>query len=113
MLYIVIVLSPLLLAVWSVAEHGPTKELVKDLKPMLEQYGVTAYFCGHDHNMQHIRDSGVEYFVVGAGHLIDPSEAHKVCGGTEFIWSSVVAVVIEHSAGKLIMAAQVVRSRLF
>jgi len=28
--------------------------------------------------MQHIRDTGVEYFVVGAGHLIDPSEEHKV-----------------------------------
>jgi len=64
--------------VWSVAEHGPTKELVKDLKPIMERYGVDAYFCGHDHNMQHIRDTGVEYFVVGAGHLIDPSEEHKV-----------------------------------
>lgn len=65
--------------VWSVAEHGPTKDLVDKLKPMLERAGVTAYFCGHDHNMQHIADSGVQYYVVGAGHLIDPSMAHKVC----------------------------------
>lgn len=66
------------LSVWSIAEHGPTRELVKYLKPLLEEFGVSAYFCGHDHNMQHIRDSGVEYFVVGAGHLIDPSREHEV-----------------------------------
>ena len=63
---------------WSIAEHGPTDTLVKNLKPMLEQYGVTAYFCGHDHNMQHLNDSGVQYYVTGAGHLVDPSQAHKV-----------------------------------
>ena len=66
------------LPVWSVAEHGPTWELVSKLKPLLEEFGVSAYFCGHDHNMQHIQDGGVEYFVVGAGHLIDPSKKHEV-----------------------------------
>ena len=65
-------------AVWSVAEHGPTDVLVKTLKPMMEKTGVTAYFCGHDHNMQHLNDSGIDYYVVGAGHLTDPSMAHKV-----------------------------------
>ena len=51
---------------------------MKNLKPMLEQSGVTAYFCGHDHNMQHLNDSGVQYYVVGAGHVIDPSMSHEV-----------------------------------
>ena len=37
--------------------------------------------CGHDHNLQHITDSGVQYYVTGAGHLIDPSTAHRVCYG--------------------------------
>ena len=38
------------------------------------------YFCGHDHTMQYIQEanSTVSYFVTGAGHLTDPSEAHKV-----------------------------------
>ena len=65
-------------SVWSVAEHGPTKILVDRLKPLLELYGVTAYICGHDHNMQHLNDSGVQYYVSGAGHLIDPSHEHEV-----------------------------------
>ncbi len=68
----------LLPAVWSVAEHGPTQELVQKLKPMMEKYGVSAYYCGHDHNLQHLTDSTIQYYVVGAGHLIDPSLAHMV-----------------------------------
>ncbi|XP_070564011.1 tartrate-resistant acid phosphatase type 5-like isoform X2 [Ptychodera flava] len=63
--------------VWSIAEHGPTECLVKNLKPMLEKYSVTAYFNGHDHNLQHIKDnSSVEYFVIGSGAIVDPSTEH-------------------------------------
>ena len=69
---------------WSVAEHGPTDTLVQKLKPLLEKYNVTAYMCGHDHNLQHITDSGVQYYVTGAGHLIDPSTAHRVCYCSKF-----------------------------
>ncbi|KAI6646617.1 Tartrate-resistant acid phosphatase type 5 [Oopsacas minuta] len=65
--------------VWSIAEHGPTKILVDKLRPLLEKYKVTAYLCGHDHNMQHLREQGsvVDYFVIGAGHFTDSSNAHK------------------------------------
>ncbi|XP_002730556.1 tartrate-resistant acid phosphatase type 5-like [Saccoglossus kowalevskii] len=65
--------------VWSIAEHGPNNLLVAKLKPLLEKYNVTAYFCGHDHNMQHFKEdnSSVEYFVIGAGDVVDPSTKHK------------------------------------
>lgn len=65
--------------VWSIGEHGPTDVLVKSLEPLLEKYKVNAYFCGHDHSMQHLKpvDSSVDYFVIGAGHLTDHSTAHK------------------------------------
>lgn len=38
--------------VYSIAEHGPTQCLLDRLKPMLYKYHVTAYFNGHDHNLQ-------------------------------------------------------------
>ena len=69
---------PSIHAVWSVGHHGPTDVLVEKLNPMLVKYKVAAYFSGHDHDMQHLNDSGVQYFLSGAGHLVESSQKHKV-----------------------------------
>ena len=64
--------------VWSICEHGPTSILVDRLKPMLEQYRVSAYLAGHDHCAQHIDEGkGVSYHGIGAGVVSDPSTKHK------------------------------------
>lgn len=64
--------------IWSIAEHGPTRCLVKNLKPLLATYGVTAYLCGHDHNLQYLQDeNGVGYVLSGAGNFMDPSVRHQ------------------------------------
>jgi len=59
--------------VWSVAEHGSTPSLQKYLKPLLDQYQVGAYICGHDHDLQYldIADSQVGFFHSGAGHTAE------------------------------------------
>jgi tartrate-resistant acid phosphatase type 5 len=55
-------------------KHGDTKELITILKPRFEKYGVQAYFCGHDHDLQHLRDGGgVDYVLSGAGSEIRES----------------------------------------
>ncbi|GAB5356885.1 hypothetical protein AAMO2058_000326800 [Amorphochlora amoebiformis] len=51
----------------TIFEHGDTKSLIKDLKPILENYGVDMYFSGHDHILQHIQLANVSYFGSGAG----------------------------------------------
>lgn len=49
-------------------KHGDTAELVVNLKPLLEKYGVQLYLAGHEHDLQYLRDGGpVHYFVSGAG----------------------------------------------
>lgn len=66
--------------VWSVAEHGPTQCLLNALRPLLHKYQVSAYFCGHDHNLQYISDTflnhKVDYIVSGAGNFVENSTAH-------------------------------------
>lgn len=48
-------------------KHGNTPEMIKRVKPLLEKYHVQFYFCGHDHDFQHLREKGkkVEYIVTG------------------------------------------------
>lgn len=48
-------------------EHGDTPALVASLLPILEKYGVSAYFNGHDHVLQHISSDSVHFFGTGAG----------------------------------------------
>jgi tartrate-resistant acid phosphatase type 5 len=50
-------------------KHGDTKEMIERVKPLLEKYHAQFYFCGHDHDLQHLREKGgkVDYIVNGTG----------------------------------------------
>jgi len=56
--------------VWSVCSHGPTARLVQQVKPLLEQHGVTGYVSGHDHCQSFIQESpdGPTYPLAGSTH---------------------------------------------
>lgn len=51
----------------SVKRRQGTKHRVQEWVPLLEKYGVTAVFSGHDHNYQHHLRNGVHYIVTGGG----------------------------------------------
>jgi len=61
--------------------HGETPELVQLVRPLLERHGVRAYINGHDHDLQHISDGGVDYICCGAGSEVRPVKPVK---GTKF-----------------------------
>ncbi|XP_036404913.1 tartrate-resistant acid phosphatase type 5a [Megalops cyprinoides] len=63
--------------VWSVSEHGPTECLLKRLRPLLVKHKATAFFCGHDHNLQYLKESGVGYVVSGAGNFMEADMRHR------------------------------------
>eukprot|EP01130_Rhizamoeba_saxonica_P012894 TRINITY_DN5478_c0_g3_i1.p1 TRINITY_DN5478_c0_g3~~TRINITY_DN5478_c0_g3_i1.p1 ORF type:complete len:315 (-),score=50.71 TRINITY_DN5478_c0_g3_i1:61-1005(-) len=63
--------------VYSVASHGPTSILIKEVKPLLEKYKVAAYFSGHDHNLQHLSHNSVEYYLSGCGAKLSHSTKHQ------------------------------------
>lgn len=77
--------------VWSIAEHGPTECLVEQLKPLLEKYQVTAYLCGHDHNLQHLDEgTDVQYIVTGCSNYVNNSTAHSESvpkNSSKFFWA--------------------------
>lgn len=80
--------------VWSIGHVGPVQCLVDRLRPLLHTYNVTAYFCGHEHDMQYLRDdylgSSVGYVVSGAANFVDPNATHTDSvppGSLKFYWA--------------------------
>lgn len=56
-------------AIRSISHHGDTKELIKHLLPILRANRVDFYMNGHDHCLEHIRDSKspIQFLTSGAG----------------------------------------------
>jgi len=60
--------------------HGNTKEMIDRVKPLLEEYHAQFYFCGHDHDFQHLREKGknVDYIVTGTGGEPRPASTNEM-----------------------------------
>ncbi len=61
-------------------KHGNTEELITRVKPLLEKYHAQFYFCGHDHDFQHLHEKGgnVEYIVTGTGGEPRPASKNEI-----------------------------------
>ena len=61
-------------------KHGNTPELIKRVKPLFEKYHVQFYFCGHDHDFQHLHEKGknIEYIVTGTGGETRPASTNDL-----------------------------------
>ena len=66
-------------------QHSNSKSMIKHLVPVFKRSGVKAVFSGHEHNFQHSRVEGINYFITGAGGKVrvePPSnfaDAHTTC----------------------------------
>jgi len=68
-------------SLYSTGSNGPNADLVQYLKPALEKYGAALYLSGHDHDLQHLSENGVDYIVSGAGHLLTHKRTDNVPKG--------------------------------
>lgn len=72
--------------VYSGGKRPVLEDMERFLVPRLKKYGVTAYICGHEHQLEHIipEGSATHYFISGAG-----SETRETTGmkGTQFVSS--------------------------
>jgi len=61
-------------------KHGNTPELIAKLKPLFDRYNVQYYFCGHDHDFQHltVKDKNTNYIVTGTGGDIRPASTDSL-----------------------------------
>lgn len=51
----------------SSGQHGGSATMARRVQPLLQRYGVQAYFNGHDHDLEHMIDGGVNYICSGSG----------------------------------------------
>jgi tartrate-resistant acid phosphatase type 5 len=97
--------------------HGDTRELIKDVLPLLKQYKVQAYFNGHDHNLQHLQAGTVNLFDSGAGSKARPvfktkyTKFAKGCSGfaTVTLQADNMKVRMIDYRGKLLYTAKIPR----
>jgi hypothetical protein len=61
-------------------KHGNTPELIRRLKPLFETYHVQFYICGHDHDMQHLKEKEgtVNYIVTGTSGEPRPASSNDL-----------------------------------
>ncbi|MGE0741945.1 MAG: purple acid phosphatase family protein [Hyphomonadaceae bacterium] len=62
--------------IFSSGAHGPSEGVAAHVRPLLERYGVQAYFNGHDHDLEHLNASGVDYVCSGSGSEV--RSVHRV-----------------------------------
>lgn len=61
--------------IFSSGTHRGSPAMERFVRPLLERYGVRAYFNGHDHNLEHVRAGSVDYICSGSGAAARPTHA--------------------------------------
>ena len=65
--------------------HGDNPEILK-LTQIFKLYGVQAYISGHDHILQHVRDTDrLNHFITGAGSQVEGDDTPKNNVGKEHL----------------------------
>lgn len=84
--------------VYSSGNHGNTDVLIEELVPILEYHQVTAYFCGHDHDLEHLKPDGPTHYIVsGAGSSVRPVNPTDITRFSQSIPGFVVVRVYDKS----------------
>jgi len=72
---------------YSAGDHGPSATLIADIAPLLEKYGVDAYFSGHDHIMAAFQTNWTQV-VVGSGCKLN--QIREYSANPESSWAASV-----------------------
>jgi tartrate-resistant acid phosphatase type 5 len=54
--------------------YGNNRNMLRDIDPILRSYNTDIYFCGHEHDLQHLKADGKTHYIIsGAGSLVRPT----------------------------------------
>jgi len=70
---------------WSDEEgrhYGGYVDLRSRLIPLLAQYKVPLYICGHDHDLQHLKEGAIDYLISGAASRVRLEPRRSVPSGS-------------------------------
>lgn len=80
--------------------HYNSRSIIRGLvEPHFRTGGVRAAFCGHEHNFQHSRTDGVDYFVTGAGGKVRDRPPSRFAEAHTVSWASKAHFLVVEVAG--------------
>jgi hypothetical protein len=69
------------------------------LLPLFARAGVRVVLTGHEHNFQHSRHEGIDYFVTGAGSKLDRGRPDRFAEAHTVTWSNQAHFLLVTIAG--------------
>ena len=68
--------------------HGNSKSSIEYLVPLYQRSGVRLVLSGHEHNFQHARADGIDYFVTGGGGKVRAGRPEKMAEAHTVSWAA-------------------------
>src|SRR6185503_18504995 len=68
--------------------HGNSKSSLETLVPLYQRSGVRLVLSGHEHNFQHSRADGIDYFVTGGGGKVRAGRPEKTEDAHTVSWAA-------------------------
>src|SRR5688572_2075864 len=74
--------------------HGNSVSSIERLVPLYRRSGVRLVLSGHEHNFQHSRADGIDYFVTGGGGKIRSAPPTRFAEAQTVKWASAVHLLL-------------------
>jgi hypothetical protein len=68
--------------------HYNSRSIIEGLTPLFRRAAVRAVFCGHEHNFQHCRVNGIDYFVTGGGGKVRETPPSRFAEAGTVSWAA-------------------------
>ena len=80
--------------------HGNSESSIEHLVPLYRQAGVKLVLAGHEHNFQHSRADGIDYFVTGGGGKVRAGRPRGMEEAHTVSWAAACHFLLVEIAGE-------------